>query len=363
VRLKLLLISLAVAAGSVLSAQNVVKPRALPPTRDQFLATFGGYIDALRTQAGIPGLSGAIIDDTTIIWAQAFGQRDIATSDSMRTDTPFQLNGLTELFTSAMVLACVDRGTTTLNARIGAYTPSSPDANATVGQVLSHTTGSTGNLIYNYNPARLETLKFVVEGCNGGQTFRQTLTRTLQRLGMMDSVPGPDAPLPELSNADVAPASDAARYRQILFRLPTPYAVSATNVPTVTSYGIRTLGAAYGLVSNVYDFAKFDLALKQDILFRRDTRVAAWSNPVNTNGEVLPHGLGWFAQTYNGEPVVWQYGIEPAASSSLVITLPNRNITLVLLANSDGLAKPASLSAGDITVSPFARVFLGLVVK
>jgi hypothetical protein len=61
--------------------------------------------------------------------------------------------------------------------------------------------------------------------------------------------------------------------------------------------------------------------------------------------------------------VVWQYGIGAAASSSLVITLPARNVTLILLANSDGLAKPASLSAGDITVSPFAKVFLGLVVK
>ena len=50
-------------------------------------------------------------------------------------------------------------------------------------------------------------------------------------------------------------------------------------------------------------------------------------------------------------------------SSSLLITLPNRNITLVLLANSDGLAKPASLGAGDVTVPPFARAFLGLVVK
>jgi len=139
--------------------------------------------------------------------------------------------------------------------------------------------------------------------------------------------------------------------------------VSAQNVSTVTSYGVKTLGAANGLVSTIFDFAKFDLALKQDVLLRRDTRVAAWSNPVNTSSESLPHGLGWFVQTYNGEPVVWQFGISPAASSSLVVTLPNRGVTLILLANSDGLAKPASLAAGDVTVSPFAKVFLGLVVK
>jgi hypothetical protein len=37
-------------------------------------------------------------------------------------------------------------------------------------------------------------------------------------------------------------------------------------------------------------------------------------------------------------------------------------MTLVLLANSSGLVKPYPLSAGDVTVSPFARLFLGLVV-
>ena len=83
----------------------------------------------------------------------------------------------------------------------------------------------------------------------------------------------------------------------------------------------------------------------------------------NANGQTLPHGLGWFVQTYNGEPVVWQFGVQANAASSLVVTLPARNVTLILLANSDGLAKPATLPNGDITVSPFARVFLGLVVK
>jgi hypothetical protein len=68
-------------------------------------------------------------------------------------------------------------------------------------------------------------------------------------------------------------------------------------------------------------------------------------------------------QSYNGELIVWQFGSDTNASSSLVMTLPARGITLILVANSDGLAKPASLAGGDVTVSPFARVFLGLVVK
>jgi len=51
------------------------------------------------------------------------------------------------------------------------------------------------------------------------------------------------------------------------------------------------------------------------------------------------------------------------ASSSMIVTAPARGLTLVLLANSNGLVKPFGLSAGDLTVSPFARVFLGLFVR
>ena len=128
-------------------------------------------------------------------------------------------------------------------------------------------------------------------------------------------------------------------------------------------YGAKTLGAGNGLISTVFDFAKFDLALKQGLLLHDDTLAAAWQNPVNADGQPLPHGMGWFVQSYNGEPVVWQYGIDPAASSSLLITLPQRKVTLILLANSSGLSRPFLLAAGDVTVSPFAKLFLGLFTR
>ena len=347
----------------LLSLVLVQRPLALPPTRDQVLTLFAGYLDALRAQAGIPGLTAAIVGDTDLLWTQSFGLRDIGISDPTRTDTPFHFDGLTQLVTDTLVLQCVEQGRLTLDTRIGNFSPNSPDANVTVGQVMSHTSGSPGSLTFSYNAARLESLKFVVETCKG-TTFRQAFKNLLEQLGMTDSVPGPDAALPELVNADVATPAQAARYNGVLRRLATPYAISATGVPTSTVYGVKTLAASNGLISTVFDFAKFDVALRTpDLLLRHSTLAAAWTAPVNTNGLALPHGTGWFVQNYNGEPVVWQFGIQAAASSSLVITLPNRNITLILLANSDGLAKPASLSAGDVTVSPFARVFLGLVVK
>ena len=68
-------------------------------------------------------------------------------------------------------------------------------------------------------------------------------------------------------------------------------------------------------------------------------------------------------QTYNGETIVWQFGVTPNASSSLVVTVPARGVTLILLANSDGLVKPFALTTGDVTASPFVRLFLGLALR
>jgi CubicO group peptidase (beta-lactamase class C family) len=353
---------LALLLSLVLVQGPLVQPSALPPTRDQLLALFSAYFETLRTQAGIPGLAAALVGDTDVLWEQSFGQQDIGSSTATRTDTPFHLDGLTQLVTASMVLQCVDQHRVDLDSPIGLYTPSSPDAGSTVAQVLTHTFGPRGNLTFSYNLARLDSLKFVVETCSA-TTFRQAFRGTLERLGMMDSVPGPDAASPTLPTADLATPTTASRYLSVLGRLATPYSVNAQLVPTRSQYSVQTLAAGNGLMSTALDFAKFDLAIRQHVLFSGDTLAVAWRNPVNTSGLFLPHGMGWFVQTYNGEPVVWQYGIDPDAASSLVVTLPNRNVTLVLLANSDGLGKPASLSAGDVTVSPFARVFLGLVVK
>jgi CubicO group peptidase (beta-lactamase class C family) len=76
-----------------------------------------------------------------------------------------------------------------------------------------------------------------------------------------------------------------------------------------------------------------------------------------------PTGLGWFVQAYNGAHLVWHFGVAPGAYSSLILKVPSRNLTLILLANSDGLNQPFALDRGDVTASLFAKLFLSLFVS
>src|SRR5215471_7398473 len=96
----------------------VVQPTVIPPTRDQVLALFQAYFEALRVQAGIPGLAAAVVGDSDVLWEQSFGQQDVG-GNPTRTDTPFHLNGLTQLVTASMVLQCVDQHRVDLDSPIG----------------------------------------------------------------------------------------------------------------------------------------------------------------------------------------------------------------------------------------------------
>ena len=285
-------------------------------------------------------------------------QRSIAA----RTDTPFDLDGLTQLFTATLVLRCVEEGRLSLDDRIGQFKSDSPDADATIGQILTHTSGPSDGLAFSYRPERLEPLARAIRACTG-DSFRETVANLLDRLAMIDSAPGPDIVHPELLTEGIPTPSAVERYRKVLERLATPYAVDQSGRATPSHYLATTLTPASGLISTVRDLVQFDIALKNGVLLRPETLAGARRPPLDPNGRPLPHGLGWFVQTYRGETIVWQFGVTPNASSALMVTVPARGATLILLANSDGLAKPFALTTGDVTVSPFVRLFLGLAVR
>ena len=328
---------------------------------DLVLTRFGDYLDSLRTQAGIPGLAATIVGPAEVQWERAFGQQNIERAIPARPDTPFHLDALTQLLTASMILRCVEEGRLSLDDRIGAYAPDAVDPNATLRQLLTHTSGGADSRVFAYRPERLDSLAPAVSACSG-DSYRSSLASMLDRLAMSDSVPGPDV-VQLIPPPNGFPPATIERYRSVLGRLATPYAVDLQGRASPSRYVATTLTAASGLVSTARDMAKFDLALKKGVLLRAETIADAWTAPLGRLGQRLPHGIGWFVQSYAGEPVVWQFGAGDNGSSSMVITLPRRGLTLILLANSDGLAKSFALAAGDLTVSPFGRLFLGIFVR
>ena len=330
---------------------------------DLTVSFFGDYLESLRRQAGIPGLSAVITGPTDVLWERGLGLQNVERATAAQSTTPYHVDGLTQTITAALVLRCAEEGRLTLSDQIGRFDAKSPEATATIAQVLSHTTGSGESAVFEYRPERVNSLALAVQACTGG-SFRSAVAGLLDRLAMTDSVPGVDVTQISPLDPGISTAS-LQRYAQALERLAVPYLVDRTLHATATQYGAAqsTLRASGGLVSTAIDLARFDLALKRGVLLLPDTMDAAWRGVAGAGGQPLPHGLGWFVQSYNGNRIVWQYGVSDNGSSSLVITIMPRGMTLVLLANSDGLVRPFAMSAGDVTASPFGKVFLGIFAR
>ena len=328
---------------------------------DLVLSRFGEYLDALRVQAGIPGLAAAVVGPTDITWDGAFGQQDVERNIAAQTFTPFQLDGTTQAIVGSLAVRCASSGYLSLDDQVKKFAPSSPDASATIGQLLTHTTLGAKGLTFAYRPDRLTPVAAAVAGCTDS-SFRWGLGAFFDRMAMVDSVPGADV-AQLTAPAEAFTASALQRYSGVLRRLATPYTVDGRGRPTASSYVANTLTPASGLISTIQDLERFDLSLKSGYVLNAEWRTRAWTPPTDGNGNPLPHAYGWFVQNYNGGRLVWQFGVSDSGSSSMILMVPQRGITLILLANSPGLVRPFDLAAGDVTISPFAKLFLSVFVR
>jgi CubicO group peptidase (beta-lactamase class C family) len=68
------------------------------------IALFERYVEALRQQAGIPGMSAAIVQNGRVVWDKGFGYRDVDGLDNANADTPYPILDLTQTMSSTVLL-------------------------------------------------------------------------------------------------------------------------------------------------------------------------------------------------------------------------------------------------------------------
>ncbi|MDA1183107.1 MAG: serine hydrolase [Acidobacteria bacterium] len=320
------------------------------------VSLFERYIESLRRQTGIPGLSAAIVQDGRVAWEKGFGYQDVGGLVAATPDTPYPIGDLSQTLSATLLLhRCVERSHMDISDDVRRWDPSVGAGGTTIGQLLSHTSPSGD---FNYDPARFAGLTAVVEQCAGGAYPQLVADQLLDFLGMSQSVPGADLGDPSSANRGWFSSGALDRYAAVLGRQALPYRIDSRGRPTRGDAALDALDASTGIVSTVRDLARFDAALDDGTLLDAATRSGAWTRVAS--GQM---GLGWFVQDARGERIVWHFGLTRDAYSSLVIKVPARRLTLILLANSDGLVGPPyNLSNGSLTSNLFASVFLSLFV-
>ena len=347
----------AAAGGGQVYAQHAAQSLLATPPIEH-------YLEALRQQAGIPGLSAAVVQDGEVVWERGFGFEDVEARVRATPDTPYHAGGVSQTLAAVLILQCVEQRRLSLDTPVARYGLTLPEEGATLRHVLSHSSApAPAGSAYRFSPERYAQLASVVEWC-APQPYRKSVAhRLLERFAMMDSVPGSDVLDPGVVPEGLFEPATLDRYARVLARVATPYRMEGRNrAVRAERPEVGGMDATTGLVTTVRDLAQFERALDSSVLLLDESKAAAWTSHAGGDGRAMPAGLGWFVQRYRDEPVVWQYGHVADAYSSMIIRLPNRRVSLILLANSDGLAVPFELSNGDVTRSLFATLFLRLFI-
>jgi CubicO group peptidase (beta-lactamase class C family) len=217
-----------------------------------------------------------------------------------------------------------------------------------VVHLLNHTSSDTPGQRYSYDGNRFALLSQVVESASGRKFGELVCERIIKKLELEQTAPNILDPQ-NFSLAGLDPAKFEAR-------LARPYQLAKDGRYELIEYRPH-FNCSAGLISNVLDVCRFSMALDAGQLLSPQSLARAMTKSVTTDGRKTPYGLGWFVLERDGVTFVWHYGLW-VGDSALIIKVPERKLTYVVLANSERLTSSYFHGRGELMTSPFARAFI-----
>jgi CubicO group peptidase (beta-lactamase class C family) len=104
------------------------------------------YAEAVMDLHGIPGLALAVATADKVVYAEAFGVRNVDSGEALRPESLFHMASVSKPFVAMAVMQLVERGKVDLDAPVTTYLPyfklaDERYARITVRQMLNHTSG------------------------------------------------------------------------------------------------------------------------------------------------------------------------------------------------------------------------------
>ena len=376
------LICLTMIAWALVSCASQSTTQSTQPAVENPVTAYKLEVVQLQKKYKIPGMSVAILQNQQVIFAAGFGLADIENNIPATADTPYNIASLSKPFAGAVLMKLVEQGRLDLDTamadilkktefnygdfkmhgyaeacrKISAFSRK-PDfeyafllknyrcdtEKITVRHHLTHTAQGVPGSRYRYNGFLFNFLSEVAEEASGKPYSDLVVEYITAPLEMNRTVPCPQE---DLCGRILA---DRAKY----------YRVGFGGAFELSSYPTR-LSSSAGIVSTVLDLSKFDVAMDRNLIVKEASKELMFTQTISNGGDPLPYGLGWFVQSHYGRKLVWHYGHAPKAYSSLILKVPEENVTLILLANSSGASAEFRLGVGNVLRSPFAVAFLNL---
>jgi len=312
-----------------------------------------------RADYGIPGLAIAIVLGDSVVYAKAFGVRDLESNAPVTTHTMFRIGSSTKAFTSMAIAMSQDSGRMALDASPKKYLPyfrmkdPAADQAVTIRDLLSHRTGisradnieSTGRL------SREELIRIL-----GGAESTAPLREQFQYNNSMYTVAGEAlARAEKMRWGDVirrdifdplgmsaSNTSFEAMRRTRDFALGYDYVEETKSTPRMPAQELDVIAPAGAVNSNLEDMTRWVRCLvaggvwkgKRLVSERGFAEMTTRQIRVNPNVE---YALGWYVRRWRGHTLLEHAGNTTGYTADVAF-MPDQRLGYVILTNQDNAA-------------------------
>ena len=353
------------------AAQQGSSPDAA--AEDSAYAAFDAFLAGYRIEHRIPALTAVIVRDGQVAWSGAYGWSDDEGETPTAMETTFSIASVTKPIAATAILAEAAAGGLDLDTPMsadpdwadtcewlagsqilfgsggqeedGTAIPGMDcDRALTLGDMLNMRANGDGTTFV-YNPISYARIDRVIEGA-GGRPLRDIVReRVMDPAGIHDIALGWRDP----------EGGSALRL------LALPFSVNEEGERERTSISDDDFRAAAGIKASAPQLAQFDIALDAGRLIP-----AEWWDRIF--GAEVPKGAGdyrygWWAQRWRGHNLFRHSGWDPGRYSAMYLKAPEEGLTLIVLANTEGLWWDNSLARAEIDTSPVAAAFLTTFVE
>lgn len=306
----------------------------------------------------VPGLSVAVIENYSVVWARAYGVKDLETKEPVTTETLFQAGSISKSVNAMVAMKKVEEGKISLDENINnkLTTWKLPDneftakKKVTLKNLLSHTAGTTVHGFPGYAVnEKIPTLPDVLDGSGGANTaavrvdfepgtkFRYSGGgTTISQLAIMDieKKPYPDiaretvlAPLNMSNSTYSQPLPDDWRKKAA-----TGYRANGSEVGG--KIHIYPEMAAAGLWTTPTDLAKFAIEMQLSIAGRSNKVLKKETAQLMTTAFIDEAGLGFFVEKH-GNAIYFGHGGADEGFRAELLVNREKGYGIAVMVNSD----------------------------
>ncbi|KAB1159804.1 serine hydrolase [Tenacibaculum aiptasiae] len=306
------------------------------------------------------GVTALVAKDGKVIYRKAFGKANLELDVDMIPENVFEVGSITKQFTSVAILMLLEEGKLSLEDDITKFISDYPThgKKITIHHLLTHTSGiksytsmkEFGKVAtlhksplefidffknepmnfepgekYKYNNSGYFLLGYIIEKASGMTYQKFIKERIFDKLNMNSSYYGSQTELIKNRAYGYNRRGDVFSNAQYI-SLTLPY-------------------AAGSIMSNVDDMLKWQTAITNNTLVKKETITKAFKNYTLNNGKKINYGYGWSLDEIKDIPTIEHGGSIPGYKS-MGIYVPSKNVYVIAFSNC-GCISPRS-SATEI---------------